>query len=214
MSPSGSTTVMWMPISAMMQQKAIHGVTADTYTQNANERSESGIKEIYERTQKFREQFKDNPKEVRRSIIRIPVAKPLKTDYKELPLDAYTYGYWLGNGNSVKPELTVRDSDVKDIISFIPYTLHNSYPQNCGGSHILVYKELKKILVKSFRDKVIPNEYLRASESQRWALLQGLMDSDGCISTEKSQKNTQGNPEPPSMKTTVKNVNSPPLKKN
>ena len=29
--------------------------------------------------------------------------------------------------------------------------------------------------------------YLRASEAQRWALLQGLMDSDGCIGTVKSQ---------------------------
>ena len=46
---------------------------------------------------------------------------------------------------------------------------------------------LKAILVDSFRDKAIPSEYLRASEGQRWSLLQGLMDSDGCISREKSQ---------------------------
>ena len=41
--------------------------------------------------------------------------------------------------------------------------------------------------MKSFRDKVIPESYLRASEAQRWSLLQGLMDSDGCISTVNSQ---------------------------
>lgn len=47
--------------------------------------------------------------------------------------------------------------------------------------------ELKKILVPNFRDKVIRPEYLRASETQRWELLQGLMDSDGCIGDRKAQ---------------------------
>ena len=50
-----------------------------------------------------------------------------------------------------------------------------------------MYFELKKILVPSFRDKVIRPEYLRASETQRWELLQGLMDSDGCIGDRKAQ---------------------------
>lgn len=74
-----------------------------------------------------------------------------------------------------------------DLIAFIPYQLHNRYPQVCGGSEILVYFELKKILVPNFRDKVIRPEYLRASETQRWELLQGLMDSDGCIGDRKAQ---------------------------
>ena len=74
-----------------------------------------------------------------------------------------------------------------DLISFIPYLLHNRYPQACGGSEILVYKELKKILVPHFREKVIRPEYLRSSEHQRWELLQGLMDSDGCVSVVKGQ---------------------------
>ena len=87
----------------------------------------------------------------------------------------------------MKPEITVRDEDVEDIISFIPYQLHNRYPQKCGGSEVLNYTELKPILLKSFRDKAIRAEYLRASEEQRWALLQGLMDSDGCVGERKGQ---------------------------
>ena len=138
--------------------------------------------EIYRRTQSYREKFDDNS-----SIIRIPVNAALKLSEGDLPIDPYLYGYWLGNGSATKPEITVRDCDVDDLISFIPYHLHNRYPQTCGGSEILVYKELKKILVKSFRDKVIRHEYLRASEKQRWELLQGLMDSDGCIGTRKAQ---------------------------
>ena len=138
--------------------------------------------EIYHRTKQYREKFKDN-----RSLIRIPVNQLLHLPERNLPLDPYLYGYWLGNGSATKPEITVRDSDVEDLIPLIPYPLHNRYPQTCGGSEILVYKALKSILVKNFRDKVIRPEYLRASETQRWSLLQGLMDSDGCIGTRKGQ---------------------------
>ena len=143
--------------------------------------------EIFRRTQAFRDLHREDPREARRSLIRIPVAAPLKIPDTDLPVDPYLYGYWLGNGNAIKPEITVRDEDVEDIISFIPYQLHNRYPQKCGGSEVLNYTELKPILLKSFRDKAIRAEYLRASEEQRWALLQGLMDSDGCVGERKGQ---------------------------
>ena len=138
--------------------------------------------EIYRRTRQYRETFSDN-----RSIIRIPVNEPLHLPEANLPVDPYLYGYWLGNGCATKSEITVRDCDVDDLISFIPCPLHNRYPQTCGGSEILVYKELKNILVPHFREKVIRPEYLRSSEHQRWELLQGLMDSDGCVSDVKGQ---------------------------
>lgn len=152
------------------------------YTHGKTREKQWTTGEIYRRTKRYRENFKDN-----RSLIRIPVNQPLHLPERNLPLDPYLYGYWLGNGSATKPEITVRDSDVEDLIPLIPYPLHNRYPQTCGGSEILVYKELKSILVKNFRDKVIRPEYLRASETQRWALLQGLMDSDGCIGTRKGQ---------------------------
>ena len=152
------------------------------YTHGKTREKQWTTGEIYRRTKQYREKSKDN-----RSLIRIPVNQLLHLPERNLPLDPYLYGYWLGNGSATKPEITVRDSDVEDLIPLIPYPLHNRYPQTCGGSEILVYKALKSILVKNFRDKVIRPEYLRASETQRWALLQGLMDSDGCIGTRKGQ---------------------------
>ncbi|MBR3746959.1 MAG: terminase, partial [Selenomonadaceae bacterium] len=143
--------------------------------------------EIYRRLMKFRKKYRDNLIEGRRSIIRISVTKPLDLPEKDLPVDPYLYGYWLGNGAATKPNITIRDSDVEEIISLIPYKVRNRYPQKSGGSEVVYYDELKKILVPSFRDKVIRPEYLRASEKQRWELLQGLTDSDGCISTSKAQ---------------------------
>ena len=143
--------------------------------------------EIYKRTMRYRQRFSDRPEAQRESLIRIPVCGALQTQEAEIPVDPYLYGYWLGNGSANRPEITVRNCDVDDLIAFIPYQLHNRYPQVCGGSEILVYFELKKILVPNFRDKVIRPEYLRASETQRRELLQGLMDSDGCIGDRKAQ---------------------------
>lgn len=143
--------------------------------------------EIYRRTTEYRQRFSDRPQTKRDSLIRIPVCGVLQTKTADLPIEPYLYGYWLGNGNAVKPEITVRTEDVEDIISNIPYKVHNRYPQKCGGSEIIKYNELKAVLLDSFREKRIRPEYLRASAEQRWALLQGLMDSDGCIGERKGQ---------------------------
>lgn len=59
--------------------------------------------------------------------------------------------------------------------------------KNTGDSEICPVPDLKKVLLKNFHDKKIPIEYLRASVSQRFDLLQGLMDSDGAISNVKGQ---------------------------
>ena len=64
--------------------------------------------EIFTRTRDYRERFKDRPSAQRDSMIRIPVCKPLQTEEADLPLDPYTYGYWLGNGCANEPWITVR----------------------------------------------------------------------------------------------------------
>jgi phage terminase large subunit-like protein len=121
-----------------------------------------------------------------RSLFRIPITKPLELEEKELPIDPYVFGFWLGNGNAQKPELTVCRKDIDDVISNITYKISNHYEQE-GESDILRVPALKKILLDSFRDKKIPQIYLRGSIKQRWNLLQGLMDSDGCVSKIKGQ---------------------------
>ena len=157
---------------------ARHLWDCDDLTRYKNPRVTLSTQEIYEKQL----EMKGN-----RSAIRIPVAKPIQTEDVNLPVDPYLYGYWLGNGTATEARITVRTSDVEDIKSNIPYELHNIFPQKCGGSSCLYYQELRPILVNNFREKVIRPEYLRASESQRWALLQGLMDSDGSISKVKGQ---------------------------
>ena len=119
---------------------------------------------------------------------RIPIAKCVDYPERELPVEPYLMGYWLGNGNATKPEITVCTKDIDEVIAKItPYHDIDSSWDNVGNSRVFRIKALKPILLKSFHDKKIPDEYLISSKEQRLRLLQGLMDSDGSISTRKGQ---------------------------
>ena len=142
--------------------------------------------EIYHATMRYRARHKYDGREDR-SVIRIPVAKALQMQESALPVDPYVYGMWLGNGNSVKPEITVCTRDVESFLKQVPHEISGCWAQKGGGSWVFRIPALNPILLSNFRQKHIPNAYMCASEAQRWALLQGLMDSDGCISKVKSQ---------------------------
>ena len=119
---------------------------------------------------------------------RIAVAEAICTTEKSLPVEPYLMGYWLGNGNAVKPEITVQTGDIPEVLVRIsPFYSDISSWDNTGDSKIFRIPALKKVLLKSFHNKLIPTEYLRSSYFQRLELLQGLMDSDGCISEIKGQ---------------------------
>jgi phage terminase large subunit-like protein len=140
-------------------------------------------KQMYEAFSLYREKHKND---VFRSIYRIPVAGAISLPYAVLPIAPYLYGYWLGNGCATKPEITIRKCDTAGVLRRVPYEIPSIW-NNVGDSIVVRIPELKKILLKTHRDKHIPNDYLRSSEFQRWELLRGLMDSDGCISKVKAQ---------------------------
>ncbi|MDD2295784.1 MAG: LAGLIDADG family homing endonuclease, partial [Eubacteriales bacterium] len=119
---------------------------------------------------------------------RIPLAGALEMPDADLPVEPYLYGYWLGNGNAVKPEITVKTGDVAAVLRHIlPFYTVCSVRKNTGDSLVFRIPLLRCALLDSFRDKIIPVSYLRASKEQRLRLLQGLMDSDGAISNRKGQ---------------------------
>lgn len=119
---------------------------------------------------------------------RIHVNGAIECPDAELPIEPYLMGYWLGNGNAIKPEITVQTKDIPDVLSNIsPHHYVSNAWQNTGDSVIFRIPDLNSVLVKTFHEKVIPPQYLRASKEQRLRLLQGLMDSDGCISPVKGQ---------------------------
>ena len=96
-----------------------------------------------------------NYKNGNRNTYAIPVANALNIGKAELPLDPYTLGVWLGDGNGVK------DIPVDPIVH-----------TQCTMRSVLASME-------EINNKHIPQSYLRAGTAQRWALLQGIMDTDG-----------------------------------
>ena len=155
-------------------------------TNNGHREKQMTTGDIYRATMKYRARYAGNGRD-NRSVIRIPVAKELQMAERDLPIAPYLYGFWLGNGNAVKPEVTVRTCDIQNFVKQVPYEISSCWEQDGGGSWVFRIPVLKSVLLKSFREKLIPSSYMCASAKQRWALLQGLMDSDGSVSLVKSQ---------------------------
>ena len=108
---------------------------------------------------------------------RVPIAGPLQiqSDWP-LPVDPYTLGAWLGDGNSDGSRITGLDDEVFDRIAAAGYEIRRMVVRK-RRSAIGLARQLRTLGV--LNNKHIPAPYLRATEDDRWALLQGLMDTDG-----------------------------------
>jgi len=112
------------------------------------------------------------------------VSAPLAYAERELPIDPYTLGIWLGDGSSTWATIHSADPEVRAEIEAAGYptAVHKpSRPEACphfgvGGG---LYRSLRELGL--LKNKHIPSIYLTASPAQRLSLLQGLMDSDGSI---------------------------------
>lgn len=106
----------------------------------------------------------------------IPVAKALELPEADLPLDPYLFGCWLGDGTSGAASITSADQEILDAFNEAGFKVVHYSGYTYGTNGLL--KPLRALGVVG--NKHIPVAYLRASIDQRMALLQGLMDTDGC----------------------------------
>jgi hypothetical protein len=109
----------------------------------------------------------------------IPLTNPIYLPERELLVDPYVLGVWLGDGNRNDGGYAGLDREVGKELELKGYKVHDynnleHYIKNLVPS-------LKKLGV--FRNKHIPHDYLWSSYDQRLALLQGLMDTDGSCDT-------------------------------
>ena len=121
------------------------------------------------------------------SMHSIPTAKPLHLPDKELPVDPYTLGLWLGDGFSGEPAICCHQDDEHHYGKAVLSAEENRRVRDRKGNVITatmagepaprMATRLKEM--KVWKNKNIPREYLRASAEQRLKLLQGLMDTDG-----------------------------------
>lgn len=108
--------------------------------------------------------------------------EPLEFEEKELPVDPWLLGYWLGDGTKYNPSISVGHKDLDWFVSKLD-SLGLSYKVNTpGGFCPWVYiHNLRGKLVELgvLRNKHIPRIYLDSSREQRLELARGLWDSDG-----------------------------------
>ncbi len=132
----------------------------------------------------------------------VPYVDPVEFDVEEdLPIDPYLFGSLLGDGcfhKSVSMAVASEDADEQEglLTSLLPDGVTVSRRDH-GGWNKLYFKRPKGAyrnpLSESIRmlglwyvtgpNKFIPKRYLHASIEDRLSLLQGLMDTDGSVST-------------------------------
>lgn len=131
-----------------------------------------------------------------RNQFSIPVADNLKTDTKDLPVDPYFLGLWLGDGSTNSLTLTCTKEDFTEY-SFIlgqkGFELSPKLDRN-GNYAVSVWQGERRaetslwVRMKSLgligTEKFIPSIYQRASFEQRLELLAGLIDTDGSVTKE------------------------------
>jgi phage terminase large subunit-like protein len=113
---------------------------------------------------------------------RVPLAGPLALPVADLPLDPYVLGLWLGDGTSAHGTITQGVQDFAPIRSAVEAAGYRTSDRSTQGTFgILGIHHILRGLCLLGR-KHIPKIYQRASSGQRFALLQGLMDTDGYAS--------------------------------
>ena len=139
-----------------------------------------------------RKATKRNPKGSENRVW-IPNNLPVEYSEKVLPIDPYTLGVIMGDGSMDADSGHVRihghEDDIYHILNHVPYEQGTAYQDKRNPTTLTiglkgVGKVIKHLgLNKSGSAKYIPADYLRGSLEQRLSLLQGLMDTDGTITS-------------------------------
>lgn len=117
----------------------------------------------------------------------IKVVEPVELPDINLLINPYVLGIWLGDGGTNVNSIT---SSLEDMHEMQANIIACGY--NAGNPRIYGNMSAGTITIHGLRNQLsslgllgnkhIPKIYLRASKQQRLELLQGLMDTDGCIS--------------------------------
>lgn len=131
-------------------------------------------KERLETQNIFAKRHRRNPYVMANAVIEMPK--------RELPIDPYILGLWLGDGYSRIGYICSGKEDVENLFQYGKVRkAENGHRSDYYICHIEgLSKSLR--LAGLIDNKHIPIEYLLSSEEQRRELLCGLMDTDGCVS--------------------------------
>lgn len=125
-----------------------------------------------------------------RYFYQLPLRAPVEGEHKDLPVEPYTLGAWLGDGRNGNPDICGAPSDyaIVERIWADGYEVSWETTHKTTGVRYYGFRSLRPGLQKlgmchSRRrtPKYIPDMYLTASVEQRLDLLAGLLDTDGCL---------------------------------
>lgn len=112
----------------------------------------------------------------------LPPITPPAFPERDLPIDPYLLGVWLGNGTSTLGRISSHPDDVDWFREQFDAAGYETTDQ--ADSRNFGVKGLRAQVIDAglYDNKHVPEAYLTASVPQRLALLQGLMDTDGHVS--------------------------------
>lgn len=124
-----------------------------------------------------------------RYILQLPLSGAVVGEHKNLPVDPYLLGVWLGDGANRNPRIAnaIEDRAIIDRI------VSNGTPIRWSTQHkttgvwyydFNIRTELQKFGMcnsRKTKPKHIPDEYLTADIEQRLLLLAGILDTDGSL---------------------------------
>lgn len=134
----------------------------------------------------------------------VPVAGALERDSKNYRIDPYALGVWLGDGHAANSRVTVGKGDLAEMQQNLldADETFNVSPDNGENWRLTLiganvpggeyndrtgtnqHPEAFSVRLKELGligNKRIPREYMEGSRTQRLALLQGLLDTDGYV---------------------------------
>lgn len=154
---------------------------------------------------------------------RIPLlSSPVEYEYKNVPIDPYVLGVFLGDGCCKDYPLTLSSSDEfipKKVARICGFIARKSTDKNYNyffykpikGKGVVristheFFKDVNGIRCAS-NEKKIPDEYMYNSLEVRMELLRGLMDTDGSISYDDGRFNVSFNSSSPYLLEQVKEL--------
>lgn len=121
-------------------------------------------------------------------IYSIPSNEGVEFEENTTQIDPYTFGLLLGDGcfKHLSCYYTCETTDFDIIKQYIPYQYTKWKDKYAYRIHIPNWRTLLKfykLVDKGSEDKFIPREFKYNSRKVRLSLLQGLMDTDGYVST-------------------------------
>ena len=118
----------------------------------------------------------------------IPLRAPIEGEEKDVAVEPYVLGVWLGDGANTKPQICACASDrvtLDECRKFYPNGAEWVHKDTgvITASYIGLYKDLREygMCYRHKTEKHIPETYLTASHQQRLELLAGLIDTDGYV---------------------------------